>query len=348
LAIRRILVEDCVGETRAVAMDESGRPVALWLDRWSDGTLRPRLGDVREARIRKFDPGQGGAFAELADGAGEVFVRLPPGLGITEGQSIRLRIEAEARDDKLPRAAVAPEANLNRAGFDDWVRRLPSASDTSIESLAPGAAELEAAFNDALSPAVQIPGGGRMRIERAAALIAADIDTAGRTARGSAASRALQVNSAAAAELARQCSLRGLGGLVVLDCVAPLNQDSGRKVRDAFLTAWRKLSHRTVRAEPPSVFGLMEAALAWGETPLAGRLLDAAGVQTPETLCLAGLRSLQKALHHNRMDRLTLRLPAAAHAWMQASGLDLAGALAEKHGARFEIAATESPQPEVA
>ena len=348
MAIRRILREDSVGETRAVALDENGLPVALWLDRWSDGTTRPRTGDIRQARIRKFAPAQGGAFAQLADSAGEAFVRLPPGLGITEGQAIHLRIEAEARDDKLPRAAVVMDAVPHQAGFDDWIRRLPGGEGAKVAPVPPGTAEIEAAFEDALSVQVQIPGGGRMRIERAAALVAADIDTAGRTSRDSAASRALQVNTAAAGELARQCSLRSLGGIVVLDCIAPLNRDSGRKVRDAFLTAWRRISHRAAKAEPPSVFGLMETSLAWGETPLAERLLDTSGAPSSETLCLSGIRTLQRTLSQNTMDRLTLRLPAAAHAWMMACGLDLAGALAERHGNRFDTVAAEIPQPEVA
>ena len=351
MAVRRILLEDCVGQSRAVACDDTGRPVALWLDRWSDGPHRPhrpRTGDVREARLRKFDPSQGGAFAELAGGSGEAFVRVPPGLGITEGQAVQLRIEAEAREGKLPRAAIVFDTPLHRAGFDDWLRRLPGGPDAAVETVPPGSPDVDAAFEDALSPDVQIPGGGRMRIERAAALTAADIDTSGRTGRGSAASRALQVNSAAAAELARQCSLRSLGGLLVLDCVAPLNQDAGRKVRDAFLSAWRRISQRTAKAEPPSVFGLMEASLAWGETPLAERLLDETGAPSPETLCLTGLRRLQAALGRNSMDRPTLRLPTAAHAWMMASGLDLTAALAEKHGNRFDIVAAEIPQPEVA
>ena len=348
MAIHRILLEPCVGETRAVALDENDLPVALWLDRWSDADTRPRVGDVRAARIRKFEPSQGGGFAELADGAGEAFVRIPAGLGITEGQAVQLRIEAEAHEDKLPRAAIVTDAALSRAGFETWIKRLPGGETAPVETVQPGSAEVDAAFEDVLVPHAQIPGGGRLRVERAAALTAADIDTSGRISRGSAASRALQVNSAAATELARQCSLRGLGGLVVLDCIAPLNLESGRKVQTAFLTAWRKLSHRTVKAEPPSVFGLMEASLAWGETPMAERLLDASGALSAETQCLAGLRSLQKALGHNTMDRLTLRLPTAAHAWMTASGLDLTGALAEKHANRFEITGAEIPKPEVA
>lgn len=348
MAIKRLLVEACVGETRAAAFDEADRAVALWLARWSDGAVRPRLGDIREARLRKFDPGLGGAFADFAGKSGEAFVRIPPGLGLSEGQAVRLRIEAEAREGKLPRASVIREAELHRADFDDWLARLPGGAGAAVDMAQPGAIEIADAFESALSPLAQIPGGGRMRLERAAALYAADIDTAGRAHRGSAASRALQVNTAAAAELARQCSLRSLGGLIVLDCIAPLNREAGGKVREAFVTAWRRISPRSAKVQPPSPFGLMEISIAWGETPLAERLLDGSGNPTAETVCLSGLRALQKALGERTMDQLTLRLPFTAHAWMAASGLDLAGALVEKHGPRFDITAADVKSPEVA
>ena len=348
MAIRRILLEENVGETRGVALDQNGRPVALWLDRWSDiKAERPRLGDVREARIRALDPGQRGAFADMGPGKGAAFIRLPADHGLTEGQMVRFRVEAEANRQKLPRGRLAPEGRRHLAGFEDWRARLPGGNTAVVETLAPGSDEVQAGFDDALAQQVQIPGGGAMHIERTTALTAVDIDTVGRSARGSAASRALQINMAAAMELARQCSLRALGGLVVLDCIAPINKAAGRKVRDTFLSAWSGVSLRTAKAEPPSVFGLMEASIAWGETPLDERMMEQPGQPLPETVCLEGVRSLQKALSRDTMGRLTLRLPPPAFEWFGGCDLDLAGALAEKHGARFDIVAADVKQPEV-
>lgn len=349
MAIRRILLETCVGESRAVALDKAGRPVGLWLDRWSDQARdRLRVGDVREARLRTLDPKLKGAFADLGPDKGAAFIRLPEGHRLTEGQMVRFRVEAETTRQKLPRGVLAKNAILHRAGFEDWCTRLPGGKLAPIENVPPGTDEIQHAFDDALSPRAQIPGGGTMTIERTTALTAVDIDTSGRGGQGTAASRALKINSDAAEELARQCILRGLGGLVVMDCVAPLNRESGRKVRETFLSAWQALSFRTAKAEPPSSFGLMELSLAWAETPLAECMLDQNGAPTPETVCLSGIRALQKALTHNTMDRLTLRLPTDAFAWMAASGLDLTGALTDIHASRFEIVGASLSQPEVA
>ncbi|MEZ5998061.1 MAG: ribonuclease E/G [Hyphomonas sp.] len=352
MPVRRILREDCVGETRAVAFDGAGLPVALWLDRWSDRlTGRLRVGDVRDARIRSLDPALRGGFADLGPGRGTAFIRLPNGHGLTEGQTVRFRVEAEANRTKLPRGVLAQNAILHRVGFDDWCAFLPGGKAAAVDAVSPGAEDVRHAFEDVLAREVPIPNGGIMTIERTTALTAADVDSSGRTGRGSAASRALQINSDAARELARQVSLRGLGGLVVLDCVAPINPDSGRRVRDAFLAAWQDISLRNARAEPPSAFGLLETSIAWGQTPVEDLLAEADGTPLPEAACLDGLRSLETALSRNRMDTATLRLPAHAHdayQWMTAAGLDLPGALAEKYGPRFQILAADIPQPEVA
>ncbi len=352
MAVHRILLEDGIGETRAVAFDTAGLAVAVWLERWSDRVIgRLRLGDVRDARVRSLEPSLRGAFADLGPGKDAAFIRLTDGHGLTEGQMARFRVEAEATRGKLPRGVLATNAILHRAGFEDWRGHLPGGRTATIEPVPPGMDAIQHIFDDLLATEAQIPGGGTLTIERTTALTAVDVDTSGRTARGSAASRALQVNGDAARELARQCSLRSLGGLVVMDCIAPINGESGRKVRDTFMSAWREVSLRTAKAEPPSPFGLMELSLAWGETPLAERLEASAGTPLPETACLAGIRTLQKALQQKSMDRPTLRLPAAAHDWltgMHAAGLDLGAALAEKYGARFEILAADIPKPEVA
>lgn len=349
MAVRRILLEDCVGESRAVAYDKTNRPIALWLNRWSDASEdRLRAGDVRDARIRSLDARLKGAFADLGTGKGAVFIRLPEGHNLTQGQMVRYRVEAEATRQKLPRGVMAKNAVLHRAGLEDWRSRLPGGKLAPVESASPGADEIQHAFDDAIAIKAQIPGGGVMTIERTTALTAVDIDSIGRTDQGTAASRALKINSAAAGELARQLAVRNLGGLVVLDCIAPINKESGRRVRETFLSAWPELSLRTAKAEPPSAFGLMEMSLAWTETPLDERLLDETGALTSETICLTGIRALQKALVLNTMDRVTLRLPAEAFAWIAASGLDLTGALTEKHASRFEIVGANIPQPEVA
>ncbi|KCZ94331.1 ribonuclease E/G [Hyphomonas johnsonii] len=346
MPVVRILREAAIAETRWVALDETGRPVALRLERLSDRDTRASCGDVLDARIRKIDIRQGGGFAELSRG-GEAFVRLSDGHGLTEGAAVSVRVVTEARRNKLPRVELARDARQSASAADRWVSALPGGGSAKVDDVACGDPEVAAAFDEALTSQVTLTGGGLLTIEPTTALVAADIDTAGRSDSGRAAARALRINLQAAQAFARQLSLRNLGGAGVLDCVSPINRDAGIQVKEAFLSALSNVSHRTARALPPSAFGLLEVSVAWGETPIADRLHDRDGRPTAETLCLDGLRDLQREALAQPMATLTLGLPAPAHAWMQASGLDLQRRLDEKFGARLRVTPHEKDRPEV-
>jgi ribonuclease G len=71
--------------------------------------------------------------------------------------------------------------------------------------------------SEALSdtPVVALAGGGRIAIERTAALVAIDVDSGAAAGRDAIAA----TNRAAAAEAARQMRLRDLGGLIVIDFI---------------------------------------------------------------------------------------------------------------------------------
>jgi Ribonuclease G/E len=346
MVVARILKETAIGETRYAAFDGSGRAVAVRLDRWSDQAHRLQLGDIREARIRAIHDRQGGAFVEVFGGA-EAFVRLNEGHGLTEGQMISVRIVSEARSDKLARAQQIQSESTDTSPATRWQTALKGGGQIAPVDVPVGNPEVEAAFDEAISEHITLTGGGILHIQPTSALVAVDLDTSGRNDSGRAASRALRINLEAAQETARQVSLRNLGGAVVLDCVAPINREAGLKVRDGFLAAFSSVSTRTVKALPPSIFGLMEASVEWGETPIADRMLAANGEQTDETLCLHGLRHLQREARAQPMARLTLALPARAMDWMASSGLDLQRYLDETFGARLTIQSHTRTKPEV-
>ncbi len=67
------------------------------------------------------------------------------------------------------------------------------------------------------APVIHLPSGGRLAIERTAAVTAIDVDTAEGTALGPDA--ALRVDLEAAAEVGRQIRLRDIGGVIVVDFV---------------------------------------------------------------------------------------------------------------------------------
>ena len=342
MAIARILREQTVGETRWLALDSGDRPAALYLERASNTAA---LGARLEGRIGKTEPGAGGTFITLG-GTMSAFLRTkngqirtnPDTLIPSEGTPVTVEVVAETRGGKLPRVKlVAPGGGPAISGADAWRAHLRGGRAAPVEDAPPGDVGVSAAFEDALRPEVTLPGGGQMHIERTRALTAADIDSAGRAMKGSAGARALALNREAAGELARQILLRGLGGLVVLDCVSPVAGDGGAKIRAAFAGAWDELTSRQAKALAPSALGLMEIASDWWITPLAERMLDAAGAPTPETVALEGLRQLEKAARQERMARLTLALPQMAHDWLATSGIDAPALLSAKYGARLSI-----------
>lgn len=340
MAVARLLREQSIGETRWAALDESGRLVALYLERENDSASRAVLGERFEARVRKREAGLGGAFVDLG-AKGDAFLRLGAKDGLNEGASVAVDIVAEARGGKLARVALA-RGEAGSAGAARWREMLAGGSVAPVEDREAGDGDVSAAFEDALAPRTVLAGGGALHLTRTEALVAADIDTAGRTDRGGRAALALAVNTAAAQDLARQVHLRSWGGLMVLDCVAPLDAGAGAKVRATFLEAWRAVSVRTVKALAPSAFGLMEISADWQTAPLEDRLAD--GDETP---ALAGLRQLEAAARQERMKRLTLSLPRPAFDWLSRSGLQPQERLAARYGARLTIAPGAGDVPEV-
>lgn len=352
MTVARFLREVTLGETRWAALDAQDSPIALYLERPTHPVV---LGARLEARIGKTEPGAGGTFLDIAGQTG-AFLRTNTGQSGThtdtavpsEGSLVTVDVVAEARAGKLARVKLAPPGTHPApSGANAWRAALRAEPTTPIEDLPPGDSLMAAAFEDALSPDVTLPGGGRLHIARTRALTAADIDSAGRPLKGSAAARALSLNREAAEALARQILIRGLGGLFVLDCVSPLTKETSGKLRDAFLAAWNAMTARPARVLAPSALGLMELSTEWRITPLSERLHDEAGAPTPETLALAGLRLLEAEARQNRMGRLKLSLPEAAFTWLGASGIDAETQLAAKYGARLTIGVHSRAAPEV-
>ncbi|MFN3910497.1 ribonuclease E/G [Hyphomonas sp.] len=346
MPVVRLLREQTLGETRWVALDARARPAALYLDRPHDAARRAIVGERLNARIRRLDSGLGGAFADLG-AKGEAFLRIKPGETLTEGAAVSVSVVTEARRNKLPRVRLASDTPDTNSGAALWRASLNGGAAAEIEERPAGDAGIRSAFEDALAPALTLAGGGRLQVERTEALVAADIDTAGRISRGTRAAGALAINAEAAEALARQMLLRGWGGLAVLDCVAPLDKAAGNRIRTAFLEAFRDLSARQVKALAPSAFGLMEISADWQLTPLSERLQDGAGRPTAETLALEGLRQLEAAARENRMGRLMLSLPPDSFAWLQSAGLNAEPHLAQTYGARLMIQPGQTLEPEV-
>ncbi|NQY38897.1 MAG: ribonuclease E/G [Henriciella sp.] len=295
-----ILTHTAPGETRAVAIDADGRPFKLFSQRWSGNGERVRFGQTSNARLRAFADALQGAFLELPSGE-EAFLRLKSRDGLTEGALFRVIVRSEARFEKLARVSRIEGSMNERDAFELWCEHIGEASAQSVRE---DADKVIAAFDDALASSMTLPNGGRLHIERTRALTAFDIDTAGRMSKGSAGARALATNKEAALEMARQVSLRGLGGNLILDCVGPLNAMSRQQVQTTAQTAFNDLGIDGAKTLKPSPLGLLEASVPWSVMPVE----DQISANPSEGQLLDLLRDVQREAKAAPMQFFELRL----------------------------------------
>jgi len=284
--VKDIFTHSSPGEIRAVAINTDGQPFRLFLQRWSGDGEGARYELVSAARLTAFVDTLRGAFCELASGE-EAFLRLRSREGLSEGQTLTVRVESEARFDKLARVARTDAKEISMTAFERWCHdlgdRTPEATEDSFDIVS-------AAFEEAQRGSVVLRGGGKLHLERTRALTAMDIDTAGRIDKGSAGARALALNGIAVSEAIRQIGLRGLGGLCVLDCVSPLNAEAGAQIRDAGRQALEAFGLSEAKILKPSPLGLVELSLPWRYRPLE----DTLKIDEHETRLLDLLRDVQR------------------------------------------------------
>ncbi|MEO0784615.1 MAG: ribonuclease E/G [Pseudomonadota bacterium] len=312
MAITEILLETRIGERLSVAFS-GDTPLAIFHE--SDWIPRGlRLGTSHEVILRERPAGLDGAFCETESGA-SVFVRLGKAKAPPTGARLRVEIVCEARKSKAARGRVRAEADETSpaTAFEAWKAHIAPGATITFAEGAEDWARIDGALETALLSKVTLPGGGRLSVARTPALTAFDIDTAGRPMRGPRGEAATSLNIEAAKEMARQMALRGLGGLAVLDCVAPVPKPSGGDIKAAFLAAFRDLSPRKAAALAPSPFGLMEVSLAWAETPIDEVLGNGEGGFSPAGEALRGLRLLERRVKTAPCVSAGLALPKAAY-----------------------------------
>ena len=117
--------------------------------------------------------------------------------------------------------------------------------------------QIESQIETAYQREVKLPSGGSVVIDHTEALVSIDINSARATRGSDIEETALQTNSEAADEIARQLRLRDIGGLVVIDFIdmgpARNQRDVENRMRDAL-----KLDRARVQIGRISRFGLME------------------------------------------------------------------------------------------
>lgn len=334
-----ILKHDAPGETRAVLIGADGRACRLFLERWNGAGEPARFGSTHPARLRRFADDLRGAFVELQSGE-EAFLRLKDRKGLTEGAALTVEVISEVRTDKLARVRQVETAASELSGFDLWRAQIASGEGIEVED---DGDAVDAAFEAALTSSVTLPGGGQLHIDRTRALTVFDVDTSGRSDRGSAGARALKLNKEAASEMARQVASRGLGGLLVVDCVSPLNQAARDQIRTAAQAAFGAYGIDQANVLKPSALGLLEASVPWRECPLEDRL--AANPGETELLCL--LADVQREAAANPTDLFKLSLSKLAGAAYLSRKADADAALQRHFGRRVSVETSTSDDSKV-
>ena len=337
--IVKIYTQTSPGEIRAVACNAADVPLRLFSQRWGGDGERARCGAVMEARLRTFADELRGAFCDLSSGE-QAFLRLRSREGLTEGQALTVRIESEARFEKLARGSISNGPLEDATGLRAWHSALETG--TPIET-SESPERVNAAFEEAMAPVVTLPSGGKLFIERTRALTAFDIDSAGRAGKGSAGARALSLNQDAILEMARQIGLRGLGGAFVLDCLSPINATAGERLWAVGRQAFQDLGLANARVLKPSSLGLLEASLPWRVMPVA----DERRVNPAETELLDLLRDVQREADAARTKFFRLSLGERVWQAYQSRKSETDRAIQEHFSGRVSIDASASAKSEV-
>ena len=175
--------------------------------------------------------------------------------------------------------------------------------------------QIESQIESAYAHKVNLPSGGSVVIDHTEAMVSIDINSARATKGQDIEATALTTNLEAADEIARQCRLRDLGGLLVIDFI---DMGPNRNQRDV-----ENRLHQAVRADRARVqigrisrFGLLEMSRqrlrpSLGESAhqACPRCNGSGSVRSVDSLALAILRLLGEETRKERTAKVIAELP---------------------------------------
>jgi ribonuclease E len=175
--------------------------------------------------------------------------------------------------------------------------------------------QIESQIESAFSHTVTLPSGGSLVIEQTEALVSIDINSARATKGEDIEATALATNLEAADEVARQCRLRDLGGLIVVDFIDMASQRNQREVENRLREAM-KMDRARVQIGRISRFGLLELSRqrlrpSLGESAhqTCPRCNGAGHIRSVESLALAVLRLVGEEARKDRSAKVIAQLP---------------------------------------
>lgn len=338
-----LCIDDAVGEHRRALLDSDGRPFRLEIERWSERGSRAKLDEIRWGRAKARTPGNRGWFVDI--GAGPEGI-LETRAVVTEGALLPVRVKSEAWSDKGSVLSLADMAagvarpdkpGLHMSPVDD-----PFLIGLEIVETLSGAearGPIDAAIEEATQRVVSMQGGGDIAVEHTRGLTVIDVDSGDRKGEADQEAYALNLNLAAAAEAARQLSLRGIGGLIAIDFVSMQVARNRRSVVDELRKTLSGYLRRASEVLDMSALGVCEVAIARRARPVAAAL----NVPAPEREALDALRLVESAGWNARGSRLHARLSADAASWLEANASVWKEQLAGRIGARWTFESEQRP-----
>ena len=175
--------------------------------------------------------------------------------------------------------------------------------------------QIENQIESAYSHTVSLPSGGSIVIDHTEALVSIDINSARATKGGDIEATALATNLEAADEIARQCRIRDLGGLLVIDFIDMGPSRNQRDVENRLREAV-KTDRARVQIGRISRFGLLEMSRqrlrrSLGESAhqVCPRCTGSGSIRSVESLGLAILRLLGEDARKDRTAKIVAELP---------------------------------------
>jgi ribonuclease E len=175
--------------------------------------------------------------------------------------------------------------------------------------------QIESQIESAFAHTVHLPAGGSIVIDHTEALVSIDINSARATKGGDIEATALATNLEAADEIARQCRLRDLGGLIVIDYIDMGPQRNQREVENRFRDAVRPDRAR-VQIGRISRFGLLEMSRqrlrpSLGESThqVCPRCNGMGNIRGVESLALSILRLVGEEARKDQTAKIIAQLP---------------------------------------
>jgi ribonuclease G len=201
-------------------------------------------------------------------------------------------------------------------------------------------------------PRVPLPSGGWITIEGTEALTSVDVNSGSFTEATGLEETSLRVNLEAAEEIGRQLSLRGIGGLVVIDFIHLNEADNIQKVLDV-LHASLARDRTPTQISGMSEFGLVEITRKRIRDPLVKLMTECCRTcrgrgrnRTRESVALDIIRAVERNAAAAPGKAITVRAALEMVQWLNAHDDEVRTGLARRGAPRVSFEPREEYQRE--